>query len=87
MTSSFDSYQHPYMLPTLLFTALIVLVTTAYAKLLRKGRLPVAFELLFSHERVTGRSKPLDPNTWKEFPLEKKIQVSPNTAMYGFPLI
>ena len=40
MTSTYDSNQHSYMLPTLLFTALIVLVTTAYAKLLRKGRLP-----------------------------------------------
>ncbi|KAF9535846.1 NADH-cytochrome b5 reductase [Crepidotus variabilis] len=34
----------------------------------------------------TGRSKPLDPNAWKEFALEKKIQVSPNTAIYRFKL-
>ncbi|KAF8167924.1 hypothetical protein B0H34DRAFT_670237 [Crassisporium funariophilum] len=34
----------------------------------------------------TGRTKPLDPNTWKEFPLEKKIRVSPNTAIYRFKL-
>jgi cytochrome-b5 reductase len=34
----------------------------------------------------TGRTKPLDPNAWKEFPLEKKIKVSPNTAIYRFKL-
>lgn len=34
----------------------------------------------------TGRTKPLDPNVWKEFPLEKKIKVSPNTAIYRFKL-
>ncbi|KAF9480064.1 ferredoxin reductase-like protein [Pholiota conissans] len=34
----------------------------------------------------TGRTKPLDPNAWKEFPLEQKIQVSPNTAIYRFKL-
>jgi len=33
-----------------------------------------------------GRAKPLDPNVWKEFPLDKKIQVSPNTAIYRFKL-
>jgi len=32
------------------------------------------------------RPKPLDPSKWKEFPLEKKIQVSPNTAIYRFKL-
>lgn len=32
----------------------------------------------------SGRTKPLDPNAWKEFALEKKIVVSPNTAMYVF---
>ncbi|KJA26164.1 hypothetical protein HYPSUDRAFT_108122, partial [Hypholoma sublateritium FD-334 SS-4] len=34
----------------------------------------------------TGRSKPLDPAAWKEFPLQEKIQVSPNTAIYRFKL-
>ncbi|KDR85174.1 hypothetical protein GALMADRAFT_131901 [Galerina marginata CBS 339.88] len=34
----------------------------------------------------SGRTKPLDPNAWKEFPLEKKIKVSPNTAIYRFTL-
>ncbi|KAF4623549.1 hypothetical protein D9613_001963 [Agrocybe pediades] len=34
----------------------------------------------------TGRTKPLDPKEWKEFPLEKKIKVSPNTAIYRFKL-
>jgi cytochrome-b5 reductase len=33
-----------------------------------------------------GRAKPLDPKVWKEFPLEKKIKVSPNTAIYRFKL-
>jgi len=31
------------------------------------------------------RPKPLDPNTWKQFPLQKKNQVSPNTAMFVSP--
>ncbi|KAH9486755.1 NADH-cytochrome b5 reductase 1 [Psilocybe cubensis] len=34
----------------------------------------------------TGRTKPLDANVWKEFSLEKKIRVSPNTAIYRFKL-
>ncbi|KAF8807578.1 NADH-cytochrome b5 reductase 1 [Phlegmacium glaucopus] len=34
----------------------------------------------------TGRTKPLDPKVWKDFPLEKKVQVSPNTAIYRFKL-
>lgn len=32
------------------------------------------------------RPKPLDPSIWKEFPLQKKNQVSPNTAIYTFKL-
>lgn len=32
------------------------------------------------------RSKPLDPNAWKEYPLAKKTQISPNTAIYRFKL-
>ncbi|KAG5654736.1 hypothetical protein H0H81_003744 [Sphagnurus paluster] len=34
----------------------------------------------------TGRTKPLNPTAYQEFPLEKKIQVSPNTAIYRFTL-
>ncbi|KAF8912843.1 NADH-cytochrome b5 reductase [Gymnopilus junonius] len=34
----------------------------------------------------SGRTKPLDPNKWKEFPLEKVTKVSPNTAIYRFTL-
>ncbi|GLB36330.1 putative flavoprotein pyridine nucleotide cytochrome reductase family protein [Lyophyllum shimeji] len=33
-----------------------------------------------------GRTKPLNPNAWQEYPLEKKIKVSPNTAIYRFTL-
>ncbi|KAG7450330.1 uncharacterized protein BT62DRAFT_927645 [Guyanagaster necrorhizus] len=33
-----------------------------------------------------GRSKVLDPASWQEFPLVKKTQVSPNTAVYRFSL-
>lgn len=40
--------------------------------------------LYFSKVLYTGRAKPLDPKEWKEFPLEKKILVSPNTAMSVF---
>ncbi|KAG6850819.1 hypothetical protein H0H93_008122 [Arthromyces matolae] len=34
----------------------------------------------------TGRTKPLNPNAWQEYPLEKKIVVSHNTAIYRFTL-
>jgi len=34
----------------------------------------------------TGRSKTLDPKVWQEFPLSKKIIISPNTAVYRFTL-
>jgi cytochrome-b5 reductase len=50
--------------PAVVITAVIVVATAFYSKVLH-----------------TGRTKPLDPNVWKEFPLEKKIQISPNTAM------
>ncbi|KAK0505866.1 ferredoxin reductase-like C-terminal NADP-linked domain-containing protein [Armillaria luteobubalina] len=33
-----------------------------------------------------GRAKVLDPSTWQDFPLVKKTQVSPNTAVYRFSL-
>ncbi|KAG6878410.1 hypothetical protein C0993_007011 [Termitomyces sp. T159_Od127] len=34
----------------------------------------------------TGRAKPLNPTAWQEYPLEKKIVVSHNTAIYRFTL-
>ncbi|KAJ7102210.1 ferredoxin reductase-like C-terminal NADP-linked domain-containing protein [Mycena belliarum] len=34
----------------------------------------------------TGSRKTLDPKIWQEFPLEKKTQISPNTAIYRFSL-
>jgi len=34
----------------------------------------------------TGKPKVLNPNEWQEFPLQKKIKVSPNTAIYRFKL-
>ncbi|KAJ7071310.1 ferredoxin reductase-like C-terminal NADP-linked domain-containing protein [Mycena amicta] len=33
-----------------------------------------------------GSRKVLDPKIWQEFPLEKKTQISPNTAIYRFSL-
>ncbi|KAF8973742.1 hypothetical protein BDZ97DRAFT_1648352 [Flammula alnicola] len=41
---------------------------------------------IWSNVLHTGRTKPLDPNAWKEFPLEQRIKVSPNTAIYRFKL-
>ena len=68
-----------FAVPALLVTASLVLLTIVYNKFLRSGLfLFVCFH--FSLTKV-ARSKPLDPNKWKEFPLEKKVQVSPNTAM------
>ncbi|KAJ7462673.1 ferredoxin reductase-like C-terminal NADP-linked domain-containing protein [Mycena galericulata] len=34
----------------------------------------------------SGSRKTLNPKIWQEFPLEKKIQISPNTAIYRFSL-
>ncbi|KAJ6604357.1 ferredoxin reductase-like C-terminal NADP-linked domain-containing protein [Mycena vulgaris] len=34
----------------------------------------------------TGSRKTLNPKLWQEFPLERKIQISPNTAIYRFSL-
>ncbi|KAG6813084.1 hypothetical protein H0H92_014143 [Tricholoma furcatifolium] len=34
----------------------------------------------------TGRTKPLSATEWQQYPLEKKIIVSPNTAIYRFSL-
>lgn len=34
----------------------------------------------------SGRTKLLNPKVWQEYPLEKKIKVSPNTAIYRFSL-
>lgn len=41
---------------------------------------------IYSNILHTGRTKPLNPDAWQEYPLEKKIIVSPNTAMYRFKL-
>jgi len=54
---------------TFIITAVIVVATAFYSKVLH-----------------TGRTKPLNPNAWQEYPLEKKIKVSPNTAIYRFAL-
>ncbi|KXN89856.1 NADH-cytochrome b5 reductase 1 [Leucoagaricus sp. SymC.cos] len=34
----------------------------------------------------TSKSKVLNPNEWQEFPLQEKIKISPNTAIYRFKL-
>ena len=34
----------------------------------------------------TGRTAPLDPANWKDFALQSKTQLSPNTALYRFAL-
>ncbi|KAF8633920.1 hypothetical protein AX15_001105 [Amanita polypyramis BW_CC] len=36
--------------------------------------------------KQSTRQTPLDPNNWKEYPLLKKTQTSPNTAIYRFKL-
>lgn len=69
--------------PTFIITSTIILATAFLAKVLHSGLLPL-FSSFFEFHLTTdtlGRTKPLDPNVWKEFPLEKKIKVSPNTAM------
>ncbi|KAJ3561966.1 hypothetical protein NP233_g9866 [Leucocoprinus birnbaumii] len=34
----------------------------------------------------TGKAKVLNPSEWQEFPLQEKIKISPNTAIYRFKL-
>ncbi|KAF5377526.1 hypothetical protein D9615_005244 [Tricholomella constricta] len=46
----------------------------------------IATTVIYSKVVRNGRAKPLDPAAWIEYPLEKKIQVSPNTAIYRFTL-
>ncbi|KAG6876591.1 hypothetical protein C0992_012349, partial [Termitomyces sp. T32_za158] len=53
-----------------------VLITTAIV-------VATAFYVKVLH---TGRAKPLNPDAWQEYPLEKKIVVSHNTAIYRFSL-
>ncbi|KAF9015340.1 hypothetical protein BDQ17DRAFT_1229400 [Cyathus striatus] len=48
-------------------------------------RLPTPF-LSPADFSFSGRSKPLNPNEWKEYPLKEKTQISPNTAIYRFKL-
>lgn len=70
--------------PTFIITLSIILVTVFVSKVLHTGALALPAHLISHLILPLGRAKPLDPNVWKEFPLEKKIQVSPNTAMYAF---
>ncbi|KAJ7357077.1 ferredoxin reductase-like C-terminal NADP-linked domain-containing protein [Mycena albidolilacea] len=42
--------------------------------------------LLWTTVINSGPRKVLNPKNWLEFPLEKKIQISPNTAIYRFSL-
>jgi len=57
--------------PTFIIASSIILATVCLLRVLNPGR---------------ANSKPLDPTVWKEFPLVKKVQVSPNTAIYRFKL-
>ncbi len=71
--------------PAIFFAVFFVLLSAIYAKFTYKGLFLSFFFspgiLTITQGRTQGRSKPLDPNNWKEFPLERKTQVSPNTAM------
>ncbi|KAK7064466.1 NADH-cytochrome b5 reductase [Favolaschia claudopus] len=42
--------------------------------------------ILFTTVINSGPRKTLNPKAWQEFPLEKKTQISPNTAIYRFSL-
>ncbi|KAJ7293295.1 ferredoxin reductase-like C-terminal NADP-linked domain-containing protein [Mycena rebaudengoi] len=46
----------------------------------------VLVTLLWATFIKSGSRKILDPKVWLEFPLAKKIQISPNTAIYRFSL-
>ncbi|KAF8640635.1 hypothetical protein AX17_000292 [Amanita inopinata Kibby_2008] len=46
----------------------------------------VLASILYFTTARNSRSKPLDPNEWKGYPLAKKTQISPNTAIYRFRL-
>ena len=70
--------------PTFLIASSIILATVYLLKVFRPGALAPLLLHLILPPALVGRAKPLDPNVWKEFPLDKKIQVSPNTAMYAF---
>lgn len=70
---------------TFIITSAVILATAFLAKVLHSGQchVPVSFARSCSFSpHLIGRTKPLDPNKWKEFPLEKVTKVSPNTAMY-----
>lgn len=71
--------------PTFIIASSIIFATVCLLKILNPGALARLFNVTSSHRTlVVGRAKPLNPKEWKEFPLEKKVQVSPNTAMYAF---
>ncbi|KAF7319911.1 NADH-cytochrome b5 reductase [Mycena kentingensis (nom. inval.)] len=42
--------------------------------------------ILYATLVISGSRKVLNPKLWQEFPLEKKTQISPNTAIYRFSL-
>ncbi|KAF8898544.1 hypothetical protein BD779DRAFT_1430744 [Infundibulicybe gibba] len=71
--------------PAVVFTAIIIIGTAFYSKVLHTGKKKSCL-LYPTHSLGIGRTKPLNPNAWQEYPLEKKIQVSPNTAIYRFTL-
>ncbi|KAJ7783465.1 ferredoxin reductase-like C-terminal NADP-linked domain-containing protein [Mycena maculata] len=50
------------------------------------GGLIVAATVLLATVINSGSRKTLNPKIWQEFPLEKKTQISPNTAIYRFSL-
>ncbi|KAK0198667.1 NADH-cytochrome b5 reductase [Armillaria mellea] len=70
---------------TALITAAVVLGGFALMALFPKGT-SFASPVASFASQPPGRSKVLDPSTWQEFPLVKKTQVSPNTAVYRFSL-
>ncbi|TFK40983.1 NADH-cytochrome b5 reductase 1 [Crucibulum laeve] len=62
----------------------LVHVATSPAFLATTG---VLFGALFYFKVLnSARPQPLNPKEWVEYPLQKKIQISPNTAVYRFKL-
>lgn len=77
--------------PVFIITSTIIVAAGIWSNILHTGKHHISrhiFSYYFFFNPLTytlsslGRTKPLDPNAWKEFPLEQKIKVSPNTAMY-----
>ena len=69
--------------PAFIVSGALILATVLWTTVFNAGQRASSFLSTRFNFVPLGSRKVLDPKIWQEFPLEKKTQISPNTAMFA----